>query len=189
MQARPRLRLCCWTPARARLWRRTTVAPTATRWGSLSATALACLKVFRPEGRNYLANWLIYHRLRYYEEHYRKVFRRSGLLVGSLNDMHRVFRNASQHISPAIVGEAVPTVGKGVVAGEEGYQGIIVIGPFNCLPLKIAEAILKPFSIQQRIPILTYESDGSSVSPALLRQVDVHVQQVLTQQTRPRGGG
>jgi len=21
-----------------------------------------------------------------------------------------------------------------VVAGEEGYQGIIVIGPFNCLP-------------------------------------------------------
>ena len=29
------------------------------------------------------------------------------------------------------------------------------------------------------MPILTYESDGFSVPPAFLRQVDVHVQQVL----------
>ena len=36
------------------------------------------------------------------------------------------------------------------------------------------------------MPILTYESDGFSVSPALLRQVDVHVQQVLAQQTASR---
>ena len=55
----------------------------------------------------------------------------------------------------------------------------VVIGPFNCLPLKIAEAILKPFAMQERIPILTYERDGFSVSPAFLRQVEVHIQQVL----------
>jgi len=96
--------------------------------------------------------------------------------------MHALFQHASRHISPAIFGEAIPTVGKGVAAKAEGYQGIIVIGPFNCLPLRISEAILKPFGIQQRIPILTYESDGFSVSPAFLRQVDVHIQQVLGSQ-------
>jgi hypothetical protein len=66
-----------------------------------------------------------------------------------------------------------------VAAGEEGFRGIIVIGPFNCLPFRISEAILKPFCIEKGIPILTYESDGVSVSPAFLREVDVHIQQVL----------
>jgi hypothetical protein len=43
----------------------------------------------------------------------------------------------------------------------------------------ISEAILKPLCIQSGMPILTYESDGYAVSPAVLRQVEVHVQQVL----------
>ena len=37
------------------------------------------------------------------------------------------------------------------------------------------------------MPILTYESDGYSVSPAVLRQVDVHIQQVLDRVEKNRG--
>jgi hypothetical protein len=48
-----------------------------------------------------------------------------------------------------------------------------------CLPFRVSEAILKPLCIQSGMPILTYESDGYPVSPAVLRQVDVHIQQVL----------
>ena len=70
-------------------------------------------------------------------------------------------------------------MGKGLEADREGYDGIIVIGPFNCLPYRISEAILKPLSIQRGMPILTYESDGYAVAPSVLRQVDVHIQQVL----------
>ncbi|MBN2559458.1 MAG: hypothetical protein JXQ75_00820 [Phycisphaerae bacterium] len=157
---------------------------TATQdWGvppeSLRALALACAKAFRPEGRNYVISRVKYHQLKYYEERYRGLFGRTGLLVTGLNDMYRLFRHASQHISPAVFGEAIPTVGKALAARDEGYQGIIVVGPFNCLPFRISEAILKPYCIQQRMPILTYESDGFSVSPSFLRQVDVHIQQVL----------
>ena len=72
-----------------------------------------------------------------------------------------------------------PTVGRGLEAESDGYDGIIIIGPFNCLPFRISEAILKPLSIRQGMPILTYESDGYAVSPSILRQVDVHIQQVL----------
>ena len=71
------------------------------------------------------------------------------------------------------------------MALDEGYRGMIVIGPFNCLPLRISEAILKPLSLHDGIPTLTYESDGFSVSPALLRQMDVHIQQVLARPTVP----
>jgi hypothetical protein len=33
--------------------------------------------------------------------------------------------------------------------------------------------------MQHDMPMLTYESDGYAVAPAFLRQVDVHIQQVL----------
>ena len=58
-------------------------------------------------------------------------------------------------------------MGKGVAAGEEGYDGVIAIGPFNCLPFRISEAILKPYGLRKGMPILTYESDGFSVQPGL----------------------
>ena len=118
------------------------------------------------------------------EEHYRRLFQRTGLVLGDRNDMDKIFRHASQHISPAVFGEAVPTVGKAVLAGSEGYAGIIVIGPFNCLAFRISEAILKPICIQNQMPILTYESDGFSVSPAFLRQVEVHIRQVTRSAAR-----
>jgi predicted nucleotide-binding protein (sugar kinase/HSP70/actin superfamily) len=125
-----------------------------------------------------MTNWAAYRQLTSHEDHYRRLFQRTGLVVGDRNDMDKVFQHASQHICPAVFGEAIPTVGKAVMAGSEGYQGIIVIGPFNCLPLRISEAILKPISMQNQMPILTYESDGFSVSPAFLRQVEVHIRQV-----------
>ena len=159
------------------------MAAAAQDWGlppdSGRATAMACVRFFQPQGRDYLASWAEYRLLRHYDQRYRERFGRTGLLVGGPHDIARLFQYASRHISPAIVGEAIPTVGKGVAAGQEGYDGIIAIGPFNCLPLRISEAILKPYSMQNGMAILTYESDGFSVHPAFLRQVDVHIQQVL----------
>ena len=100
------------------------------------------------------------------------------------NEVPALFEKASEHVSPALCGEVIPTVGKGLEAASEGYDGLIVIGPFNCLPFRVSEAILKPLSIQQGMPILTYESDGYAVAPSFRRQVDVHIQQVLDRAAR-----
>lgn len=99
-------------------------------------------------------------------------------------DAAATFADASEHISPKIYGEVIPTVGDGVRAQVDGYDGIIIIGPFNCLPFRIAEAILKPLNIRTGMPILTYESDGYAVSPSFIRQVEVHAQQVLEHRGR-----
>ena len=40
--------------------------------------------------------------------------------------------------------------------------------------------------MQQGMPLLTYETDGCAVAPAVLRQVDVHIQQVLEHYARSR---
>ena len=165
------------------------VAGAAQGWGMKPggrALARACTRVLQPDGKQYLQQWLSFEAERKCDAHYRGLFRRTGLLVAGPNEVPALFEKAAEHISPALYGEVIPTVGKGLEAASEGYDGLIVIGPFNCLPFRISEAILKPISIQQGMPILTYESDGYAVSPSFLRQVDVHIQQVLDRAARNR---
>lgn len=166
------------------------VAGTASSWGMKPgnlAFAKACTRMFQPDGKRYLQRWLAYQTERRAEAHYRGMFQRTGILVAEPNDISSVFENAAEHVSPSIYGEVVPTVGKALGAGDEGYDGVILIGPFNCLPYRVSEAILKPLSLQRGMPMLSYESDGYAVSPSVLRQVDVHVQQVLAHADRRAG--
>ncbi len=158
------------------------MADQAGAWGMKPgglALARACTRMFQPEGKEYIQHWMNYQTLARKEEQYRGLFRKTGLLVSGPNAISSIFEKGAEHVSPAIYGKLLPTVGKGLEAAREGYDGMLVIGPFNCLPYRISEAILKPLNIQQGMPILTYESDGYAVSPSVLRQVDVHIQQVL----------
>lgn len=164
------------------------VSEAAGGWGLKpggAALAKACTRIFQPDGKEYLRRWLAYQTEKRSEAYYRKIFNNSGYLLTAQGDPAATFADASEHISPKIYGEVIPTIGDGVRAQVEGYDGIIIIGPFNCLPFRIAEAILKPLSIQRGMPILTYESDGYAVSPSFLRQVEVHTQQVLDHHRRP----
>ncbi len=165
------------------------VAQTAGSWGLKPgglALARACTRILQPDGKEYLRKWAGYQAERRYEHHFRGLFLETGLLVAGPNDVSLLFEKAAEHVSPALYGETIPTIGKGIDAASEGYDGIIVIGPFNCLPYRISEAILKPLSLQRGTPILTYESDGYDVSPSFLRQVDVHIQQVLERAAKTR---
>ena len=158
------------------------VAEAAGSWGMKPgglALARACTRIFQPDGKDHLRKWAGYHAERWYEQHFRGLFLKTGLLVAGANDASLLFEKATEHVSAALYGETIPTIGKGLEAHREGYDGIIVIGPFNCLPYRISEAILRPLSLQRGMPILTYESDGYGVAPSFLRQVDVHIQQVL----------
>ncbi|HUJ29597.1 MAG TPA: acyl-CoA dehydratase activase-related protein, partial [Myxococcales bacterium] len=147
------------------------IAGTANAWGLKPgnlAFAKACTRIFQPDGKEYLQSWLAYQAQRRIEQHYRRAFRDSGLLVAETNDVAALFERAAEHVSPTIFGEAIPAVGKGIGAADEGYDGTLLIGPFNCLPYRIAEAILRPLSLKHGMPVLTYESDGYAVAPAFL---------------------
>ena len=163
------------------------VAESANEWGMKPgnlALAKACTRIFRPDGKQYLKQWLNYQAVGKSEDYYRGLFHKTGLLITEVPDIASLYSKAAEHISPTIYGETIPTVGKGLEAAREGYDGIILLGPFNCLPYRISEALLKPLCIKQGMPILTYESDGYAVSPSVLRQVEVHIQQVLEHAAR-----
>ncbi len=159
-----------------------TMSGMARRWDlepGYAALARSCFGILGPEGREYLEQWKGYQMVRMQEHRLRKDFRKTGLLVADDPDVSRLLREAGKHVSPSIFGEVIPTIGLGVDAQREGYHGILLLGPFNCLALRISEAILKPLCYRLSMPILTYESDGYAVPPVFLRQVEVHIQQVL----------
>lgn len=165
------------------------IANAADSWGMKPgnlALAKACTRIFHSDGKQYLQNWLAYQTELRMGQSYRKIFAASGLLVASDNGVADLFEHAAEHVSPKIYGETIPAVGKGLDAALEGYDGTLLVGPFNCLPYRISEAILRPLSLQRGMPMLTYESDGYAVEPAFLRQVEVHIQQVLDHAARRR---
>jgi len=134
------------------------LAETAGDWGLKPgglALAKACTRVFEPDGQRFLERWWSYQSGRKAEEHYRDVCGKSGLLVSQPNDVAVVFAKSSEHISPKIFGEVTPTVGR------------------------ISEAVLRPSTMRQGMPLLTYETDGCAVAPSAIRQIDVHIDQVL----------
>ncbi|MCE9563725.1 MAG: acyl-CoA dehydratase activase [Planctomycetes bacterium] len=158
------------------------LAQTADGWGMKPgplAFAKACTRIFQPAGQQYLQRWLTLRVVKNSDEYYREMFEKTGLLISGPKDAATQYKAASEHISPQIFGEVVPNVGEGIEAERKGYDGILLIGPFNCLPFRISEAILKPQSIQRGMPLLSYESDGYAVAPSFIRQVQVHIQQVM----------
>jgi hypothetical protein len=56
------------------------------------------------------------------EGRYRQLFRNTGLLVAGPNNVPSLFEKASEHILPAIFGEVIPSVGRGLEAAKEGYD-------------------------------------------------------------------
>ncbi|MHA2276717.1 MAG: hypothetical protein ACXAC2_13160, partial [Candidatus Kariarchaeaceae archaeon] len=143
---------------------------------ALLKAAVLCKK---KSSRKYLETWLSIKVLERFERNVRAKFESSGLLIGKENQIGELLGHASEHIDPTIYGESILTVGKAAEAMISGYQGILVVGPFSCLPFRISESIIKPISMQNNFPFLSYETDGRSVPPAFLRLVDVHIQQVL----------
>jgi hypothetical protein len=77
------------------------------------ALAKACTRAFQTDGKKYLQHWLAYQADRRWEEYYRGMFRKTGLLLASPKDVSALFDTASEHVSPTIFGEAIPTVGQG----------------------------------------------------------------------------
>ncbi len=70
------------------------------------------------------------------------IMKRSGLLHPRLEDVGRLIDGVRHLISPRLVGEAILTVGASLTEVLEDYCGVIAIGPFGCMPNRIAEAIL-----------------------------------------------
>jgi predicted nucleotide-binding protein (sugar kinase/HSP70/actin superfamily) len=116
-----------------------------------------------------------------YTKRLKSIFARTGLVHAEPVNIKTIINNASPYISPNLTGEAILTVGSSLTEIVSHSCGIIAIGPFGCMPNRLAEAILNetmnsndklatdPNNKQLRsilanlddLPFLAIESDGS----------------------------
>ncbi|NHJ39335.1 MAG: hypothetical protein FK731_04825 [Asgard group archaeon] len=120
------------------------------------------------------------------ERRYRRRFKKTGLLYAHPNDLGEIFRHANPIISTLIFGEAIPTIGKGMETLEgSDYDSLILTGPFNCLPYKISQAILKPIYLEQNMPFLVFDVDISAITPNLKRLIHANIEQIKRRRSDP----
>ncbi|MFX0092196.1 MAG: hypothetical protein ACFFBD_10580, partial [Candidatus Hodarchaeota archaeon] len=130
-------------------------------------------------GKTILASLGAFKVLERAERKAREKFKPTGLLFAQENNLGNVITQASFHIHPSIWGEGVLTIGKVLETLTQNYDGVLILGPFSCLPFRLSEAILRPLCFENQLPFLTYETDGRIPPPTFLRSVAVHIQQVL----------
>ncbi|WP_432735187.1 BadF/BadG/BcrA/BcrD ATPase family protein [Maridesulfovibrio sp. FT414] len=111
----------------------------------------------------------------YFEKRIRSILSASGLIHFPGPDVKEVIRTARPHISEQLTGEAILTVGASLHEIMSPSCGVISIGPFGCMPSRVAEAVLnekfravsagkKASSLldeDSRLPFLAIETDGN----------------------------
>jgi predicted CoA-substrate-specific enzyme activase len=115
------------------------------------------------------------------ERRIKKILAASGLVHPAPLDIPAVIETARPYISPHLGGEAILTVGSAIQEVASHSCGVIAIGPFGCMPNRLAESLLNeamkrehklaadPDNAQLRsvltdlhdLPFLAIESDGS----------------------------
>lgn len=142
-----------------------------------------------------------------YEKIFREALRKSGLCWNKREDVDHIIKNTTHLINPELTGEAILTVGS--VLGEivDHYCGAISIGPFGCMPNRLAEAILssemtvegkmKTGSMSRKLsflsgknrdlPFLAIESDGDHFPQIISARLEAFLLQAgrLHEELRP----
>jgi predicted CoA-substrate-specific enzyme activase len=124
--------------------------------------------------------------MQYYERKIKSIFATSGLYDYHLIDIEYLVNSVSRFIDPRLTGEAILTLACALTEIIDRVDGVISIGPFGCMPSRIAEAVIKQTidtekpdicadrelvnKIMQehpRLPFLSIESDGSPFPPVI----------------------
>jgi predicted nucleotide-binding protein (sugar kinase/HSP70/actin superfamily) len=101
----------------------------------------------------------------------------SGLCEYRITDIDEVVKSAKDAISPELTGEAVLTVGGTIDEVIDDVDGVIIIGPFGCMPHRVAESILNSSLEEQKKRVVESEEtqkvlDKFSSLPFLAIEVD-----------------
>jgi len=86
------------------------------------------------------------------EARVKRILGRSGLYRPEAVDIGRVMQAGGMLMDPRFLGEAVLTVGSAVREILHTVSGVISIGPFGCMPSRVAEAILSETMHAERLP-------------------------------------
>lgn len=96
-------------------------------------------------------------------------------LVKNTRNSKLARQNAVKYLRHFVGGHGLETVGSTVLYAEQGYDGVIQLFPFTCMPEIIAQSILPNISAELDIPIMTLIVDEQSGETGLITRLEAFV--------------
>jgi predicted CoA-substrate-specific enzyme activase len=109
----------------------------------------------------------------------------------SIETFHRelpmidIVRKGQRYIRPAVEGEAILSMGRVVEYAEHGYDGIVNIIPFGCMPGTIVSLLLHQFRQDYGLPVLNVVVEGTK-DPGESIRFEAFIQQAREHLTKAR---
>jgi predicted nucleotide-binding protein (sugar kinase/HSP70/actin superfamily) len=89
------------------------------------------------------------------------------------------YRAAEEYLGYDVGAECNTSVGETIIRAQQGYDGVVHLMPFACMPETTAAAILKQVSKDHRIPVLTLTLDEQEVESRIQTLLEAFVDMLL----------
>jgi predicted nucleotide-binding protein (sugar kinase/HSP70/actin superfamily) len=98
-----------------------------------------------------------------------------GLFLNYLgvNEWKKVHEAAIPYLKRDVGGDGWESVGEKVVYGRDGYDGVVHLAPFTCMPEVVAQNIMP--STKEDIPVLTVLYDEQMARPGMITRLEAFV--------------
>jgi len=132
---------------------------------------------------------------RYIEHRVKKIFAKTGLYKFEMIDVDKTIDYAKKLISEKLIGETILTTGLALREILDTSCGVISIGPFNCIPSRVSDALLnKEMTLKgkyffanigkngypedlENLPFLFVESDGNPYPQITQSRIEIFMMQ------------
>jgi predicted nucleotide-binding protein (sugar kinase/HSP70/actin superfamily) len=108
---------------------------------------------------------------RHFDRKIRDLFAPSGLFFHETLHVEDLIHAGEKFVSPLLTGEAILTVGAALHEILNPACGIISIGPFGCMPTRVAESILsEKFNTGEKLALLSQTNGHNPGHKSLLKK-------------------
>ncbi len=97
-----------------------------------------------------------------------------------------IIQKGKAYLSPAVEGEAILSMGRVVEYAEQGFDGIVNVIPFGCMPGTVVSLLLHQFRQDWGLPVLNVAVEGTKSTGQDIR-FDAFIQQAYEHMLRHRG--
>lgn len=104
---------------------------------------------------------------------------KSNLVEYDLIEVEDVINHSGHLIDKRMEGEAILTVGNGLRDIKHSVCGVVSIGPFGCMPSRVAESILnvEMSTEEENLPFLAIETDGNAYPQIIQSKIEIFMLQ------------
>lgn len=87
-------------------------------------------------------------------------------------DIHEM---AHPYLNEMIGGHGINSIGETVIYAQDGYDGVIQLAPFSCIPEIMAKGIIPRVSREEGIPVMTIFIDEQTAAAGVLTRLEAFV--------------